>query len=218
MLKRLEDPNIAGIVLSDISRLFRPEFAHNLVISKPFVENGKLIFYEDGVLDLNKDRDTAIFISLAMEAGAARKRIIKNTQWGRNRRRKDGDCKTDPLPAGVKFIPHPKTDPNDLVTGHFEYTHDLYSDRVVEAFRRIAAGTLRPAHGFLLRQDRQQRNDDFAKHPGAVNVLFGEALPLDAIVGQLPKVLERVRGPFPAEAVKSPKQYQIEPFLIGVLE
>jgi hypothetical protein len=140
MLGRLEEPNIAGIVVSDISRLFRPEFADNLGMSKPFRVNGKLIFYEDGVLDLRKDRDIGVFIQLAMEAGAHRKRIIKNTQWGRNERRKHGDCKTDPLPAGVKFVPHPKTDPNELVTGHFEYSHDFKSDRVAAAYSRIAAG------------------------------------------------------------------------------
>lgn len=139
MLSRLEEPNIAGIVVADISRLFRPEFPDQIGISKPFRVNGKLIFYEEGVLDLRKDRDAGTFIALAMEAGAHRKRIIKNTQWGRNERRRQGNCKTDPLPSGVKFIPHPKTDPNELVTGHFEYTHDFKSDRVIEAFNRIAA-------------------------------------------------------------------------------
>jgi hypothetical protein len=140
MLQRLEEPNIAGIVLSDISRLFRPEFADNLAISKPFRVNGKLIFYEGGVLDLRNQRDIDTFINLARAAGAHRLRIIKDTQWGRNRRRQNGDCKTDPLPPGVEFVPHPKTDPTALVVGHFKYTHDIRSDRVVTAFRRIAIG------------------------------------------------------------------------------
>jgi DNA-binding ferritin-like protein (Dps family) len=140
MLARLDEPKIAGIVCSEVSRLFRPEFPDQMSISKPFRVNGKLIFYEQGVLDLRKERDQGIFVREAMEAGAHRKRIIKWTQWGRNERRRQADCKTDPLPAGVKFVPHPKTDPNDLVTGHFEYTHDFSSDRVIEAFNRIATG------------------------------------------------------------------------------
>jgi hypothetical protein len=74
-----------------------------------------------------------------MEAGSHRKRIIKWTQWGRNERRRRGDCRSDPLPEGMKFVPHPKTK-DELVTGHFEYTHDVHSDRVKEAFRRVRAG------------------------------------------------------------------------------
>jgi hypothetical protein len=139
MLERLSDPKIHGIVFADVSRLFRPEFVDQLVISKPFRVNGKLMFYEEGVLDLHKDRDQKLFIELAMEAGAYRKRTIKNTQWGRNERRRYGDCKSDPLPEGVEFVPHPKTK-DELITGHFEYTHDFFSDRVVEAFRRVLAG------------------------------------------------------------------------------
>jgi Resolvase, N terminal domain/Recombinase zinc beta ribbon domain len=139
MLERLSDPKISGIVFSEVSRLFRPEFVDQLSISKPFRVNGKFMFYEEGVLDLRKDRDQKLFIELAMEAGAYRKQTIKNTQWGRNERRRFGDCKSDPLPEGVKFVPHPKIK-DELVTGHFQYTHDFYSDRVVEAFRRVLAG------------------------------------------------------------------------------
>jgi hypothetical protein len=139
MLERLSDPKIQGIVFADVSRLFRPEFVDQLSISKPFRVNGKLMFYEEGVLDLRKDRDMKLFMDLAMEAGAFRKMVIKITQWGRNERRRYGDCKSDPLPEGVKFIPHPRIK-DELVVGHFEYTHDYYSDRVVEAFRRVLAG------------------------------------------------------------------------------
>lgn len=139
MLERLSDPKLHGIVFADVSRLFRPEFVDQMSISKPFRLNGKLMFYEDGVLDLRKDRDMRLFMDLAMEAGAYRKRVIKNTQWGRNERRLYGNCKSDPLPAGVKFIPHPKVK-EELVIGHFEYTHDYFSNRVLEAFRRVLAG------------------------------------------------------------------------------
>jgi hypothetical protein len=139
MLDRLSDPKISGIVFSEVSRLFRPEFADQLAISKPFRVNGKLMWYEEGVLDLRRERDIGIFVKAAMEAGSHRKRIIKWTQWGRNERRRRGDCRSDPLPEGMKFVPHPKTK-DELVTGHFEYTHDVHSDRVKEAFRRVRAG------------------------------------------------------------------------------
>ncbi len=139
MLERLTDKTIHGIVFSDVSRLFRPEFVDDLSISKPFRVNGKLMFYEDGVLDLRKDRDMKIFIEEAMEAGAYRKRMLKNTLWGRSERRRHGNCKNDPLPEGVKFVPHPKIK-DELVIGHFEYTHDWRSDRVVKAFQRVLAG------------------------------------------------------------------------------
>jgi hypothetical protein len=139
MLDRLSDPNISGIVFSEVSRLFRPEFADQLAISKPFRVNGKFMWYEEGVLDLRRERDIGIFVQAAMEAGSHRKRIIKWTQWGRNERRRRGDCRSDPLPEGMKFVPHPKTK-DELVIGHFEYTHDFNSDRVKEAFRRVRAG------------------------------------------------------------------------------
>jgi hypothetical protein len=137
MLDRLADPNISGIVFSEVSRLFRPEFADQLSISKPFRVHGKLMYYEDGVLDLRNDRDQGIFINEAQKAGAHRKRILKWTQWGRRERRKQGDCRSDPLPEGVTFVPHPKVK-DELVTGHFEYTQQ--SVRVKEAFRRALAG------------------------------------------------------------------------------
>jgi DNA invertase Pin-like site-specific DNA recombinase len=137
MLDRLEDPALHGIVFSDVSRLFRPEFVDQFGISKPFRVHGKLMYYEDGVLDLRKDRDMRLFIELAMEAGAYRKRTLKNTQWGRRERRRQGDCKSDPLPEGVTFVPHPKIK-DELVTGHFEYTPE--AQRVKEAYQRVLAG------------------------------------------------------------------------------
>lgn len=137
MLDRLKDPQLAGIVFAEVSRLFRPEFADQLAISKPFRVNGKLVFYEDGVLDLRKDRDIAIFVEEAMKAGAYRKRMLKNTQWGRNERRTRGDCKSDPLLQGVKFVPHPRVR-DELVVGHFEYTPE--SERMPEAYSRVLAG------------------------------------------------------------------------------
>lgn len=51
------------------------------------------MFYEDGVLDLRKDRDQGIFITEAQKAGAYRKRLIRNTHWGINQRRQIGNCK-----------------------------------------------------------------------------------------------------------------------------
>lgn len=146
MLTRLDDPNLAGVVVADISRLFRPEFPDQLAISRPFRVNGKLIYYEDGVLDLRNDIDQRLFVQLAMEAGAHRKQIVKNTHWGKNRRRKDGDCPSDPLPKGVKFTPDGKKSANELVTGHFSYTRDkdgnldFWSSRMIQAYRRIFAG------------------------------------------------------------------------------
>jgi hypothetical protein len=130
MLKRLSDPKISGIVFSEISRLFRPEFVDQFVVARQFRTNGKLIFYEDGVLDLRNERDQGIFINEAQKAGAHRTKILKNTRWGKNLRRKEGNCKTDPLPAGVVFVPHPRQKPTDLTTGHFEYTHDATTDRL----------------------------------------------------------------------------------------
>jgi hypothetical protein len=139
MLSRLSDPRISGIVFSEVSRLFRPEFPDQLSVSKPFRVNGKLMFYADGVLDLRKEKDQGIFYAEAQQAGAHRKRIVKWTHWGKNQRRKEGNCKTDPLPAGVRFVQHPSANPNELPTGHFEYTENAY--RIKEAFRLIVAGT-----------------------------------------------------------------------------
>ena len=137
MLDRLTDSEIVGIVFSDVSRFFRPEYLDQMSLTKPFRVNGKLMFYEDGVLDLRKDRDQKLFNEEAMEAGAYRKRLLKNTLWGRSERRKSGDCKSDPLPKGVKFVPHPRLR-NELVVGHFEYTAE--AERMKDAFRRVLSG------------------------------------------------------------------------------
>jgi hypothetical protein len=84
---------------------------------------------------------------------------------------------------------------------------------------RIGGGSSFAApDGLLLRQHRQQRNDDLTEHPGAINVLFGEALPLDAVVGQLAKVLKSVGSAFSRKPVQSPKQAEIIPLFVSVLE
>jgi hypothetical protein len=138
MLRRLyTESDVVGIAFADISRFFRPEFLDQLGITRAFRETGKLIFYEDGVLDLRNDRDMKTFLDGAMEAGAYRKRLLKNTLWGRNERRNRGDCKSDPLPLGVKFFPHPRIK-SELIVGHFEYT--VEAKRVPEAYRRVLAG------------------------------------------------------------------------------
>src|ERR1019366_7405068 len=66
------------------------------------------------------------------------------------------------------------------------------------------AGTLRPANRFLFCENRQEADYDLTEHPGAVNVLLRETFPLDAVIGQLAKVLQRVRRTLSGKSVQSP--------------
>lgn len=58
------------------------------------------------------------------------------------------------------------------------------------------AGTFRAANRFLFRQDRQQRDDHFTKQPGAVDILLRKTFPLDAVAGELSKMLKSVGRTF----------------------
>ena len=137
MLDRLKDPAIHGMVFSEVSRFFRPSSLDQFVLTKEFHKNRKLIFCQSGVLDLQNERDMKAFNQEALEAGSYRRRLLENTKWGRDERRRQGDCKSDPLPKGIIFVPHPKIK-EELVVGHFEYTDEAV--RMIDAYRRILAG------------------------------------------------------------------------------
>jgi hypothetical protein len=68
-----------------------------------------------------------------------RRQIKEWTHRGKEIRRRQGNCKTDPLPAGVQFVPHSK-EKDELVTGHFEYKPVEAAERMKDAFRRILTG------------------------------------------------------------------------------
>ena len=72
--------------------------------------------------------------------------------------------------------------------------HQPFSSKVRRAALRLEFGvsggcTFTSANGFLFRQDCQQRDYDLTEHPGAVDVLLSEALPLHAVIGQFTKML-----------------------------
>ena len=80
------------------------------------------------------------------------------------------------------------------------------------------AGTFTSSHRFLLRQYRQQGNDDFTKQPGTIDVLLRETFPLNTVARQPPKVLQSVCRTFPAEAIQRPKEHHVETLLVRILE
>ena len=140
MLSRISDPAISGIVFSSVDRFFRPEFLDQYSILKQFRVHHKLMFCDQGEIDQHNDQNMTLFKAAAEAAANHRKRIKEWTQRGKNIRRQEANCTSDPLPQGVKFVPDGPKVYGRLDTGHFEYTHDFSSDRVVEAYTRIAAG------------------------------------------------------------------------------
>ena len=140
MLARISDTNISGIVFSSVDRFFRPEFLDQYSILKQFRVHHKLMFCDQGEIDQHNDQNMTLFKAAAEAAANHRKRIKEWTQRGKNIRRQEPNCTSDPLPQGVRFVPDGPKVYGRLDTGHFEYTHDFSSDRVVEAYNRIATG------------------------------------------------------------------------------
>jgi len=137
MLARLSEPDIAGIVFGDVDRLFRPELLSQYSIMGEFERNGKLLFCNLGVLDPRRAQDQDLIQAAGAAARTERNRLKERTRRGREIRRRQGNCVSDPLPRGVRFVPDEKQ-PGELATGHFEYTPE--SARVREAFKRILDG------------------------------------------------------------------------------
>jgi DNA invertase Pin-like site-specific DNA recombinase len=133
MMKRVESPNIAGVVVSSADRFMRSESLASLSVLTPF-ENAskpKLIWTSQSTYNLSKYDGQLTFLFATLNAGQEKRMILNRTQAGKMISRERGDKCPDPLPAGIEFV---MTDPRGR-TGFYRFTSG--ATRVKKAFDRV---------------------------------------------------------------------------------
>lgn len=133
MIRRLAEPDIAGVVFSRMDRFFRPEHLDAYEIFKTFRREKKLLFCDlasaDG-LDVTNPQDQMKIQLWGMVAAQERRNIAERNREGKEASRRRADRKSDPLPAGVQW---------DERTGLFSYDNE-HSRKVKKAFRMVLDG------------------------------------------------------------------------------
>ena len=121
LLKRLAEPQVAGLVVADFDRLFRRGRFADYAILDAFADSGSLLFTADGVLDPTQDSGGLLGVLRGELAGMERRAIAERTRRGREERRRqgrraEGDGRKVGMPRGVQF---------DFASGEWSYRHDL---------------------------------------------------------------------------------------------
>ena len=125
LLRRIESPEIHGVVVADLDRLMRPEDPGYYRIFARFRDTKTVLYTSAGPKDYRKDR---LLMTIEAEIAALeRVRIGERTQRGREEKRRQGKKAEGPigLPRGVRF---------DYRTEVWEYVFPE-AERVREAFR-----------------------------------------------------------------------------------
>jgi len=135
LVRDLERPDVAGVAVSALDRLFRPDHFSDFGVLDVFRRAGKLIFSaKEGELD--PATDAGFMMSLMSGAQAAKewRELRRLTLQGKAEKRADGlhiDGGPQTLPRGVEFIPE-RNKQGRIVGGEWRYTED--AARIVQAF------------------------------------------------------------------------------------
>lgn len=138
MLERLESPEIAGVVTSELSRLMRPEKFDAYAVLAVFQEHHKLIFCEaDHPLDVSSDEDRSYAMNSFEQSVFERKKIKFRTHRAKERLIRDWQVSITKLPNGVEHVKDKKTFGPSTKKGYYQYT-DWAHSHVRPAFERVA--------------------------------------------------------------------------------
>jgi DNA invertase Pin-like site-specific DNA recombinase len=106
MLKELADPNIHGIGLSALDRLWRPREYGSFAILDPFVKQGQKIWStRDGEIDPGSDEGFDKCISGGGRSGAEWRELKRRTTGGRIETLQDGALDCGCPPYGYVYVP-----------------------------------------------------------------------------------------------------------------
>lgn len=132
LLVALSNPSIHGLVIAAIDRLMRPDDFTTYGILDFFLQNRKLIWIPSSQIDVAEDSGFMQATVHSMMAGLDRRRILKNTQMGKEQNRKRGRCANAKitLPRGVDF---------DFRTGRWSWVGPE-SSRVKDAIKLLLSG------------------------------------------------------------------------------
>jgi DNA invertase Pin-like site-specific DNA recombinase len=104
MLEQLSDPNVHGISVSAIDRVFRPR-DYNLEILKFFDENRKVIVStKEGIVEPWTDRGWDICMGAAQKAGAELRELKRRTKGGRRKAHAENKPMNTCAPYGILYL------------------------------------------------------------------------------------------------------------------
>ena len=108
VLSDLQRPDVDGVSISALDRLFRLDKFSDFAILDPFRETGKMIWSaKEGALDLRTDSGLIISLMSGAQSGLEWRELRRRTAGGREILRQRGGCPNgrQALPRGVDFEP-----------------------------------------------------------------------------------------------------------------
>jgi DNA invertase Pin-like site-specific DNA recombinase len=125
LVRDLARPDIAGVAISALDRLFRPDHYADFSILDHFRESRKLIFSaKEGVLDPASDAGFLMSLMSGAQAGMEWRELRRRSVQGKAEKRAAGlhiDGGAQTLPRGVEFIPE-RNKQGRIVGGEYRYT------------------------------------------------------------------------------------------------
>jgi len=139
-LKRLESPEITGVVFSQLDRMMRVKELDAFGQFKIFRTGHKLIYCDlEKPLDLSNHDDVELIAKTLIEAEKERQKIKFRTQRAKERLILDPEVNITKLPRGVEHVKDTKRYGAKTKKGFYRYTQYAY-EKVAPAFERVATG------------------------------------------------------------------------------
>jgi DNA invertase Pin-like site-specific DNA recombinase len=130
LLKRIEAPDIHGVVVREFSRVMRPDQFADFVLLQTFQETGTVLYLPDGPLDLRSKSGRLMGTIRAAIAGLERTEILERVWGAKEEKRKAGKLAQSSivLPFGVGY------------SEEHGFYYKPEAERIGEAFRLFLAG------------------------------------------------------------------------------
>jgi DNA invertase Pin-like site-specific DNA recombinase len=130
LLKLIESPDVAGVVVREFSRVMRPDNFGDYVLFQAFQDTGTVLYLPDGPLDLNSKTGKLVAGLRAIIAGNELAEIRERVWAAKEEKRRSGKLAQSAvvLPFGVGY---------EEQRGFF---YQQEADRIREAFRMFLSG------------------------------------------------------------------------------
>jgi DNA invertase Pin-like site-specific DNA recombinase len=140
LFEELKDPTLAGVIVSEQSRIFRPEEFGDFAILDHFARNKKLIFTQAARIDPTTSEGRAALIMGGLMSGEELHKIRDRCNGGKATKRLQGfhPGGNQMLPKTVKFVRVRNAD-GKIITTHWELV-PLEVERMQRAFQLLLHG------------------------------------------------------------------------------
>jgi DNA invertase Pin-like site-specific DNA recombinase len=130
LLKLIESPDVAGVVVREFSRVMRPDNFGDFVLFQVFQDTGTVLYLPDGPLDLNSKTGKLVAGLRAIIAGNELSEIRERVWSAKEEKRRSGKLAQSSvvLPFGIGY---------EEQRGFF---YEPEAERVREAFHRFLSG------------------------------------------------------------------------------